>query len=251
VRLIDWFKKTYSLEGLAWPKVLFIGFCLLILRIGDAAFDRLGNFLLDLALVSVPTLLQRIAQGFLTFLFYPLSVNVITILIAVLVFIPLYHFSIRRLLSKKKYALIFSDDFNTMSPYHWQGPYWGGDPSTVSKKGGYLIFSARAGAWTKLAPNENGALIDLSSNIYEGFVYEVSCKVKADERSTMGFKLWVHDTKGENSTTDPKDFVTPGTELKEYSVKFKATNSNALRIHLHCKAGEGRILVKEVTIIKV
>jgi hypothetical protein len=67
----------------------------------------------------------------------------------------------------------------------------------------------------------------------------------------MGFKLWVHDTRGQGEMKSPPNFYTPGEEYEEVKVGFIATKSQALRIHLHYKAGKGKIFVDKVGVVKI
>lgn len=88
------------------------------------------------------------------------------------------------------------------------------------------------------------------SGVYERSRYEVICKVRADKETTMGIKLWVHDTKGRNDIKYPANFYTPGVSLDEIKVGFTGTVSQAMRIHLHIKPGRGKIFVDNVIVIK-
>jgi hypothetical protein len=252
--IIDWFKKQYALQGLTWPKIIFIAIFVALFKIVGVWLERLGNYLLDQTIAGVPSLFQTIGQWVLNVIFYPVNTNLLTLTLGVIVFVPLYHYMVKFFLKRKVKEVIFTEDFSRFSPHNWYAPYWGGRQDTVSKINGYMAFSARPGEWNRLTPDENGALYDITSGVYEGFTYQVQCKAKCDSNTTMGFKLWVHDTEGGagRSVSNPSDgFDTPGTELKDYSVKFKATKTNAIRIHLHCKAGQGRILVKEVVVTKL
>ncbi len=255
MKFLDWIKKAYSLEGLTWPKIFLVTIFTAILIVLTGFFQSLGQYLFDSTMTTVPSAIQIISQAVLSFLFYPVNTNLLTVIVGVIVFIPLYHYSVRSLLKRRVNEVVFSDDFSDLSPYHWSGPYWGGNVDTVKRASGYIVFSAKPGSdWTRLHPDENGALIDLKNGIFEGFTYQVKCQAKSDNGTTMGFKLWVHDKGQPNavSITDPKDgFETPGLELKDYSVRFLATKTNEMRIHLHCRAGAGRILVKEVTVTKL
>lgn len=75
--------------------------------------------------------------------------------------------------------------------------------------------------------------------------------VKSDKNTTMGFKLWVHDTLGQAEMKFPANFYTPGIEYEEVKTGFITTKSQALRIHLHSKAGKGKIYVDKVIVVRV
>jgi hypothetical protein len=113
-----------------------------------------------------------------------------------------------------------------------------------------MVFEAIQNEWPT-QNFENGAYIDLRNGIIEGLNYTIKCKVKSSLGSTMGFKFWLHDIKGNNSMTNPIAFETPPSDdYKEYSLTFKATKTNAIRIHLHCKAGVGFLMVDSVKVIR-
>ena len=66
----------------------------------------------------------------------------------------------------------------------------------------------------------------------------------------MGFQLWIHD--GAGGAIEAKEPMFPKTPSDTYyetiKVRFTITESNAIRIHLHCKAGIGFIKVSEVLV---
>ena len=102
---------------------------------------------------------------------------------------------------------------------------------------------------------EFGAYIDLRNGIYDGLTYEVSCQVKSEPNTTMGFQLWVHDTIGGNpvvSIREPSTFCLPSSQnYQTITLRYKANSTNAIRIHLSNKGGDGRILVDKLTVTKV
>ncbi len=186
------------------------------------------------------------------FAFYKLfEINVITALIFIVLFIPLYRFFDKKVLSRLISETVFFDDFDKDN-YAWIFNYWGStNPQKTNRiQNGCMVFEANQNEW----PNQNfqnGALIDLRNGIIEGLNYTVKCKVKSSLNSTMGFKLWLHDIKENNSMTNPIAFETPPSDdYKEYSLTFKATETNAIRIHLHCKAGVGFLEVDSVKVIR-
>jgi hypothetical protein len=66
----------------------------------------------------------------------------------------------------------------------------------------------------------------------------------------MSFRLWVHDTIGiKNEITNWE--IPPSDLFKTFSLKFTATETNAIRIHLHCKSGSGKIEIKEVKVVRL
>lgn len=97
---------------------------------------------------------------------------------------------------------------------------------------------------------EFGAFIDLRNGIYRGFTYEIICKVKSEENTTMKFMLWLHDTLGGASSINSL-LETPATSGETIKLKFEVNVTEAIRIHLHNRAGEGKILVDEVVVRKI
>ena len=94
------------------------------------------------------------------------------------------------------------------------------------------------------------------NGIYEGYTYEVRCKVKSDPNTTMKFQLWLHDNVVGNRSSMrtekvPKAMETPSNEFKEIKTNFIATATNGIRIHLHNKGGLGKIYVREIAVYKV
>jgi hypothetical protein len=183
--------------------------------------------------------------------FYKLfEVNVITALIFILLFIPLYRFIDKKIISRLISEMVFFDNF--AKDIGWVSNYWGStNPQKTNRiQNGCMVFEAIQNEWPT-QNYENGAYIDLRNGITEGLNYTIKCKVKSSLDSTMGFKLWLHDIKGNNSMSNPITFETPPSDdYKEYSLTFKATETNGIRVHLHCKAGVGFLMVDSVKVIR-
>lgn len=97
-----------------------------------------------------------------------------------------------------------------------------------------------------------GTLLDVQYGIYEGYKYEIQCKVRSIPNTTMCFQLWIHDgLKGEPKILEPIVPMTPSQSFQVIKAQYLATSSNAIRIHLHCKAGQGKIIVSEVVVLKI
>lgn len=184
--------------------------------------------------------------------FYKLfEINVINALIFIILFIPIYHLFDKKVLSRLISEIVFFDDFDK-NKYTWMFNYWGStNPQKTNRiQNGCMVFEADQTEWQS-QNFENGAYIDLRNGIIEGLNYTIKCKVKSSLNSTMGFKLWVHDIKGNKNMTNPIAFETPpSADYKEYSLVFKATETNGIRIHLHCKAGVGFMMVESVKVIR-
>jgi hypothetical protein len=183
--------------------------------------------------------------------FYKLfEVNILSALLFILLFIPVYRFIDKKVLSRLISETIFFDDFAKV--LGWVLNYWGSTnpPKTNRIQNKCMVFEANQEEWP-FQNFENGAYIDLRSGVTKGLKYTVKCSVKSSIGSTMGFKLWLHDIAGNNSMTNPIAFETPPSEeFKEYSLTFQATETNAIRIHLHCKAGLGYLMVNSFKVIR-
>ncbi|TXH00936.1 MAG: hypothetical protein E6P95_02780 [Candidatus Moraniibacteriota bacterium] len=149
--------------------------------------------------------------------------------------------------------LIFDDDFDYNKG--WVLNYWGStNPSKTNRiQNSMMYFQAQENELTGRI-KENGAYIDLRDRISNGSTYEVSCKIKADFNTTMGFQLWVHDTIGGDpnaSVREPTDFIVPTQEFETIKLKYTARTSNAMRIHLHTRPGQGQIMVDKIRVVRL
>jgi hypothetical protein len=78
------------------------------------------------------------------------------------------------------------------------------------------------------------------------------CNVSSILNTTMGFQLWIHDGKdGTTKVVEPMFPKTPSTEGEIIKVKFTGTESNTMRIHLYCWAGQRMLKVSEVIVYKI
>jgi len=214
-------------------------------KVGEKIFDAF----LILAIPLAPEIFKIIRS--VAAYTIPININLLSLLIFILLFFPAYRFFDRNLLSRLKKAVIFEDDFD-FGNKGWRLNYWHSNNAdkTCRIEQSAMIFEAEDS--DLISPQkENGACFDLEDGIYQNSKYEISCWVKADKNSTIGFKLWVHDTRGQGEMKFPANFYTPGTEYEEVKVGFIATKSQALRIHLHYKAGKGKISVDRVRVPKV
>jgi len=146
--------------------------------------------------------------------------------------------------------IVFKDDFHAGNK-GWFLNYWSSNnPQKTNRiENSVMIFEANES--DLLDPRrEFGAYIDLRDRIYRECTYEVSCKVKSEKQTTMQFKLWLHDTKGKVSNVETP-LRTPSTLGETIKLEIKANTTEAIRIHLHNKAGEGKILLNEVVVRKI
>lgn len=149
--------------------------------------------------------------------------------------------------------IIFEDDF--INDRGWFLNYWGTtNPNKTNRiENSTMIFEANNEEVLN-QNNEYGAYIDLRNGILNGQTYEIICKLKSETDTTMGFQLWVHDTRGGNmdvSKKEPKSFYTPKNIYRELRLKYTANSTNAIRIHLHNKAGVGKIIVDKIMVLKI
>lgn len=184
------------------------------------------------------------------------QISLPVIILSLILFFPIYRFFDRFFLKARKKERIFEDDFLNNNN-GWLLNYWGStNPGKTNRiENSMMIFEANKNELFN-QDGEFGAYFDLKNGIYEGLTYEVSCLVKSDPNTTMQFQLWLHDNVlGNNSSLRskkyPVKFETPGTKFKEIKVKFVATATNGIRIHLHNKGGLGKIYVDKVSVMKI
>ena len=151
---------------------------------------------------------------------------------------------------KKVEEVIFSDDF--MANQGWSLNFWGSkNPNKTNRiENNSLIFEAKD---HELNHKDGfGAFYDLRNNVFEGFTYEISCQAKSETHCTMKLQLWIHDTKGGTPrSVFPEEHKTPSEQGETYKTIFKVNHTKAMRIHLYCKGGNGRIIVDNVTVKKI
>jgi len=249
-KIIEFIKSQIPFE--IKSSASFISIILVLILIGF--FGKLGSWLFELLIKFISPFAPPFIKAMLGALTYPITVqiNLITIFTFLVAFITFF-FSTYRFFAKlflKRGAVVFEDNF-VFGNKGWDLNYWGSnDPDKTCRfENSSIIFEAEESDLVD-ARKEFGAYYDLTTGIYEGSNYEVSCWVKADVNTTMGFKLWVHDTKGHNDIKFPARFNTPGVGFEEVKVGFVGTSSRALRIHLHNKAGTGRIIVNKVRVVR-
>lgn len=183
----------------------------------------------------------------LAIIFYALA-------LIILIF-PIYRKLDKFFIQKKNKELIFKDDFSTNQG--WQLNYWGTtNPEKTNRiENSTMIFEAYEDELLN-EKKEFGAYYDLKNGVYEGYTYEVTCKIKSDPGTTMKFQLWLHDNIVGNRSSmrtakSPEELETPSNDFQEIKAKFVATVTNGVRIHLHNKGGLGKIYVKDIIVYKV
>jgi len=214
--------------------------------VGEKLFKLLSDSIYPNTPLFVKLILVRLIEPIV------ININLISIFLAVLfilIFVKIYRFLDKKLL--KRSEVVFEDDFS-FGNKGWLLNYWGSNDQdkTCRIENSTLILEAEGKDLPTLS-GENGAYYDLTKGIHEGSQYEVSCWVKSTPKTTMGFKLWVHDTKGKNEMKSPIRFYTPGINSEEVKVDFMGTQSLSLRIHLHSKAGAGSIILEKVKVVKI
>jgi hypothetical protein len=237
------FKRDSSL------KALFIFY--ILLRIVEGVLSRAGELILENSLYSLPKLALEVWKPIYFIFSYPIRVNLFQLCLFLLFAVPAYKLIDRVLQKKAKKEVVFEDNFD-FGNKGWRLNYWGSNnPSKTCRiEQSAMVFEAEDSDLTN-PKKENGAYFDLGSGIYKDSKYEISCWAKSNENTKMGFKLWVHDTKGHGEMRYPANFYTPGSRNEEVKIGFIGTQSQALRIHLHYKAGKGKISVSRVRVMKV
>lgn len=246
-KIIDLLKSQIPFE-LQRPSSLFsifialfiAGFCL---QFGTSISDDIYQYLKPHFPAFIKTIIDLLTYTI------NIPVSIITAALFIIIFFTIYRIADRTMLKKLKDTIIFNDDFE--SDKGWLLNYWGSNnpDKTCRFENSMLVFEAEESDLVDQR-KEYGAYFDLMNGVYEKNLYEIICRVKADQGTTMGIKLWVHDTKGHNSIKFPANFYIPNITLEEIKVRFTGTSSQAMRIHLHIKPGRGEIYVDSVVIVK-
>ena len=179
------------------------------------------------------------------------EIQIINILVISIAAIPIYKLINKYIVPRLFSETIFNEDFSSSANF-WAMNYWGSTNANKTNRieNNKMIFEALPTEWSwSGSPGQGGAYYDLRTGIVKGLNYVVECKVKSTPSTTMRFQLWLHDTVEQNSVRG--EIETPPTDnFKIYRLKFKATDSRAIRIHLHCFAGQGQIIVDEVKVVR-
>lgn len=226
--------------------LIFAGF---FTRLGEIVFNKLVVFL-DPYLPMAASFFSWLTDFLVWLLSISFEVNLFGILIFIISLFPIYRMLDKFFLSKSYGEIIFKEEFRTGGK-GWFLNYWGSkNPQRTNRiESSGMVFEAIEGE----LENENseyGACFDLKNGIYQGNKYEVICKVYSEKGTTMKFRLWLHDTIGGEANVQTP-YRTPGSNIETLKLEFIATGTNALRIHLHAKAGLGKIIVREVIVKKV
>lgn len=213
-------------------------------------FTRLGEIILEGLLNLVKPFLPDVWKWFMWLLTFSFEVNLIGLIVFVVALFPIYRRLDRFFLGRTKDEVIFIDKFDAGNK-GWNLNHWRSqNPKKTNRiENSSMVFEATESDWPDKR-NENGANLNLRNGIYQGNKYEVMCRVKSVENTTMQFRLWLHDTTGGDSSK-ATDFETPPAQFKEVKLEYTANETEAIRIHLHCKAGAGKIIVDEVVVRKI
>jgi len=250
--IIDILKKIIPFELKRGTSIVSIIIALIITGI----LTKLVDFILSLIIKGLLKLLPSISEKLLYILQYEIKINILVLIIGIVLFIiilfPIYRKVDKFILKKKKRELIFDDDF--LTDMGWTKNYWGSTNKSKTNRieNSYMIFEATQNEWPE--KGYSGAYYDITNGIFNGNVYEVSCFVKSDNKSTMEFQLWLHNIRSGPDYYEvkyPDNLFIPTAKGIEIKLNFNAISSNAMRIHLHCKGGIGRILVDYVKVHKI
>ena len=154
--------------------------------------------------------------------------------------------------SKNEEYNVFEEDFNSTKT-NWRMNYWGSNnPSKTNRiENSFMIFEANDND-LKSTKKEFGAFLDLKDGIYNGCTYEISCLVCSETGTTMKFQLWLHNSKsGGINAFSPKNPFIPPNEPTWIKSTLTANEKQTIRIHLHNKAGIGKIMVDKVKVVEI
>jgi hypothetical protein len=244
MKVIDNIKNHIPFELKRGSSLLSVAIALVIAGL----LARLGEMILDGLVNIIRPFLPHVRNWFINIITFSFEVNLIGVVVFVISLFPIYRRIDRFFLKRTKGEIVFIDRFNAGNK-GWILNYWGSHDRQKTNRieNSSMVFEATE---NDLVSGAFGAYFDLRNGIYQGNEYEVSCKVKSDENTTMEFSLWLHDTTGGDSsiTTDSK---TPSTSFEEFKLGFTANETQAIRIHLHNKPGIGRVIVDEVVVRKI
>ncbi|MHB8067795.1 MAG: hypothetical protein ACYDIC_07840 [Desulfobaccales bacterium] len=210
---------------------------------------KAGELILMFLVKGIKPFLPSFWYFLISFLTIKFEVNLFGIIIFTILLFPVYRWFDKIFLRSLKGVVIFRDKFDSGNQ-GWSLNFWGSkNPDKTNRiEKSMLIFEATEDELN----NENkeyGAYFDLKNGVYKGNRYEIACKVRADENTTMQFRLWLHDTRGRSNCAT--SFLVPSKKSEKIKLEFTANETEAIRIHLHCKAGTGRIIVEEVLVKKI
>lgn len=213
--------------------------------------SKAGEFLFDNLIKTINPFWPAIGKYIILIFSYQVKINVIGLIIFIFLLFPIYRLIDKKILNKISQEIIFFDNFRNGNK-GWQLNYWGSNnPNKTNRiENGSMIFEATNQDWNT-QNNENGAYFDLKNGIYADNKYEISCKVRAKKSTNMQFILWLHDTSGNANIKYPSAFITPTEKSQIIKGQFIGTQTNALRIHLHNKAGNGEIIIEEIKVVKI
>lgn len=252
--MIEYLKKHIPFELKRDASAISILVTLFTLYILSGFFGKIGEWLFDKMGVTFKVVSPFIADFYHWVTAITFQVSLVEVVIYSILFFPIYRRFDRFILKKQRGEVVFEDDF--INNQGWSLNYWGTtNPSKTNRiEHSTMIFEAKEEELLS-QKKEFGAYIDLRNGIYDGLTYEVSCQVKSEPNTTMGFQLWVHDTIGGNpvvSIREPSTFCLPSSQnYQTITLRYKANSTNAIRIHLSNKGGDGRILVDKLTVTKV
>ncbi|HTF17730.1 MAG TPA: hypothetical protein VK658_06645 [Chryseolinea sp.] len=241
--LLDNIAKRLGLTSFNLSQVLIILLLLVIVAFIAGGVQEAGADFYN----NPPKISTEQISAIKTIFYLPIVVNPLIILLGFLFNVLAYHFVMRTWINPAKRD-VFLEDFASENKL-WVR-YWGASVKSANIIHGNAIIS-------NLNPNggEGGMFYDVHGGIAEGKVYRVSCRVRSDGECTMGFRLWVHGTDTKPGTASnfpaPPAFHLPVSSLEELSTEYTANESKALRVHLHCKPGTGRIIIKEVRVTQL
>jgi hypothetical protein len=244
MKVIDSIKNQIPFELKRGSSFLSVVIALIIAGV----LTRLGEMILEGLLDLIRPSLPDVWNWFISIITFSFELNLIGLVIFAISLFPIYRYFDKSFLKRIKGEIVFIDRFNAGNR-GWRLNYWGSrNPQKTNRiENSFMVFEATESDSVK---GEFGACFDLRNGIYQGNKYEVTCKVKSDENTTMQFRLWLHDTTGGDSSIRT-NFKTPSTKLEEFKLGFTANETEAIRIHLHNKAGVGRIIVDEVVVRKI
>lgn len=246
MKLIEYLKKKVPFELKRKTSIISI----ILALIFSGVLSRVGQLIVDLSLSALKKLdFAKVWNILIWVTSFSFEINLIGLIIFVIILFPVYRRFDKFLLTRFGTKVVFEDDFESGNK-GWELNYWTiNTPKTNRIENSAMIFEANENELMD-PRKEFGAFIDLRNGIYRDYKYEVSCSVRSEENTTMQFRLWLHDSIGGASSINTP-WIIPPVSGEVIKLDFVANSTEAIRIHLHIKAGEGIIIVNEVFVRKI
>lgn len=157
---------------------------------------------------------------------------------------------------ERREVFLYDDFFDVPAGQGWVLDFWGQWRPTdynyvipPSASDHYMLFSGDDALFRKIFhfKGQGGAYKDLFGMLVYGQTVKITARVKAKSGTTAKVQLWCHDIEP-NPKNRKTELVTPDEDWQDISMRYTATNSQNLRVHLLYTPGAGQIYVDRVMV---